>query len=259
MRSTSRGQLHSAIAFARPRSPSSRRRSGAATSSPIPAATAAGSPRGTSRPGRALVDDRPHARVVGRDHRQPARHRLDQDDPERLRGLGGEQEQVGGAQDLGQLGVGDRPEEVDALADPGRRGAVAKAVEQLAAAGDHQVDVVADPGERVDRDVQPLEVMGAVEGGDECRDDRVGRDPEPLAQCAAVAGLEALGVDAVRHLDQLLPARARRCGAGSRPSRRDRPRARRRGRRRGSGSARPCARRRRTAAPRGPLPTSRFL
>ena len=79
----------------------------------------------------------------------------------------------------GQLAVGDAIEEVDPLADARRGRLGAEAVEQLAAAGDDQVDVAgAGAGERVDRDVDALEVVGAVEGGDERRDDGIGRDPE---------------------------------------------------------------------------------
>ena len=73
----------------------------------------------------------------------------------------------------GQLGVRHGAEEVDAVRDPGLGGAGAEAVEQLAAAGDDQVHArVAEPGEGVDRDVEALEVVGAVEGRDEGGDGR---------------------------------------------------------------------------------------
>ena len=85
---------------------------------------------------------------------------------------------------------------------PARR---AEVVDQLAAARDDDVDArVAQLGEGVDRDVEALEVMGAVEGGDEGGDDRVVRDAEPLAEAGPIrARAEPLGVDAVRHLDEL--------------------------------------------------------
>ena len=124
----------------------------------------------------------------------------------------------------GQLGVGDGAEEVDALADTALAGAPAEVVDQLAAARDDDVDaLVAQLRQSVDRDVEALEVMGAVEGRDERRDDRVVGDAEPLAKARRVrAGAEALGVDAVRHLDQLRRDRARRCAADTRPTRRGR-------------------------------------
>ena len=93
-----------------------------------------------------------------------------------------------------------------------------KAVEQLAASGDHQVRrrrrlggraraFAGDPRQRLDRQVEPLEVVGAVERGDEGRHQRVVRDPEPGAQAGSVRpGREQLRVDAVWHLDQLLRA-----------------------------------------------------
>ena len=124
----------------------------------------------------AVGHDGPHARIVRCDHGKPGRHRLDQDDAERLGRLGGEEEQVRSAQDVGQLGVGNRAEEVDALADTALCRSSAEVLDQLAAARDDDVDaLVAQLCERVDRHVQALEVVGAVEGGDEGRDDRVAR------------------------------------------------------------------------------------
>ena len=70
----------------------------------------------------AVTHDGPHARVVARDRRQPAGHRLDQDDAERLGRLGGQQQEVGGAQHRRQPAVGHGAQEVDALAHPGPRG-----------------------------------------------------------------------------------------------------------------------------------------
>ena len=126
---------------------------------------------------------------------------------------------------LGQLGVGDRAEEVDALARrPASAARRAEAVEQLAAAGDDEVHASSPScGQGVDRDVEALEVVGAVERRDERGDDRVGRDPEPLAQPPRRgAGREELGVDAVRHLDQLRRVALDRARAGRGPSRRGR-------------------------------------
>src|SRR5438045_2871582 len=57
---------------------------------------------GRDDPRLAVVDDGADAGVVAGDRRQPAGHRLDEDDPERLRGLGREHERVGGAEDLRQ-------------------------------------------------------------------------------------------------------------------------------------------------------------
>jgi hypothetical protein len=45
-----------------------------------------------------VVDDRANTRILGDDGRQAAGHGLDQDDPERLGRLGGQQEEVGGSQ-----------------------------------------------------------------------------------------------------------------------------------------------------------------
>ena len=75
----------------------------------------------------------------------------------------------------------DRAEEVDAVGDPGGGRARAKAVEQLPAAGDDQMHaLVAEPRQAVDREVETLEVVGAVERRDEAGDDRVGVDAEAL-------------------------------------------------------------------------------
>ncbi len=106
----------------------------------------------------------------------------------------------------GRSGCGTAPRKWTRSPTPRSARAPAEVVDQLASARDDDVDValVAELGEGVDRDVEPLEVVGAVEGRDEGRDDRVGGNAEPLAQAASVlAGAEALGVDAVRHLDQL--------------------------------------------------------
>ena len=176
-----------ALGLARgPRSPIAARRSGRRRPARASAAaTAPGRRAGTSRPV-SLVDDRAHAGVVGRDRRQPAGHRLDQDDAERLRRLGGEQEEVGGAQDVGQLGVGDGAEEVDAVARPRPRrrgrGSRRAARRRRRRPGGR---VVVEPRQRVDRDVEALEVVGAVERGDEGRDGASGgipsRSRRPLA------------------------------------------------------------------------------
>ena len=172
----------------------------------------------------AVGNDGANAGVVRRDHGQPGRHRLDEDDAERLRRLGREQEEVGGAKDVRQLGVRDGAEEMNALGDSALAGPVAEVLDQLASARDDDVDaLVAQLRERVDRDVEPLEVVGAIEGRDERGDDRVGRDAEALAQAASVlAGAEALGVHSVRHLDQLRRVPLARARAGRRPSRRGR-------------------------------------
>ena len=101
--------------------------------------------------------------------------------------LGGEEEQVRSAQDVGQLGVGNGAEEVDALADSALAGSGAEVLDQLAAARDDDVDaLVAQLRECVDRDVEALEVVGAVEGGDEGRDDRVVGMPSRLRRPDAV-------------------------------------------------------------------------
>jgi hypothetical protein len=64
--------------------------------------------------------------------------------------------------------------------------------------------VIAKPGEAVDRQVEPLEVVSAVERGHERGDHRFSGYPKPLPESARVlAGGEQLGVDAVGHLDQL--------------------------------------------------------
>ena len=79
--------------------------------------------------------------------------------------------------------MGDGAEEVDPLRDAALRRSRLELVEQLAAAGDDDVDgLVAQLGQRVDRDVEALEVVGAVERGDEGGDGRVGGDSEALAQ-----------------------------------------------------------------------------
>ena len=59
--------------------------------------------------------------------------------------------------------------------------------------------------ERVDRDVEALEVVGAVEGGDERERRRALRDLEPFAK-AALGGArrELVDVDPVWHLHELL-------------------------------------------------------
>ena len=159
---------------AQPRAPVGARRRRAR---PSAAATAPASPARHQEPGLAVVDHGAHARVVGGDRRQPAGHRLDQDDPERLRRLGRQQEEVGGAQHAGQLGVGDRAEEVDALADPGARGRARGSRRAARRRRRRPGGRASSPsrGERVDRDVEPLEVVGAVEGRDERRHDRVRR------------------------------------------------------------------------------------
>ena len=197
--------------------------------------------------------------------RQPAGHRLDQDDPERLRRLGGEQEEVGGSQHVGQLAVRDRAEEVDALAHAGGRRLGAEAVEQLAAAGDDQVDVAAlrprgDPRQRLDRHVEPLEVVGAVEGRRRRR--RPARRPAIPSRSRRPAPFgpgENSSVSTPFGISISFSGRARRSGEGRGPSSRGRPTARRSGPPRGPEAARPCARRPRTAARAAPLPTSRFL
>ena len=101
--------------------------------------------------------------------------------------------------------MGHGAEEVDPVRYRGGPGALAKAVEQFATAGDDQMNVgIAERGERVDRDVEALEMMGEIEGRDEGGDRRRRRDPEPLAGAAPVlAGAEQLRVDSVGHLDQL--------------------------------------------------------
>jgi hypothetical protein len=78
--------------------------------------------------------------------------------------------------------------------------------------------LVLQAGERLDRDVESLEVVGAVERGDEGRDQRAVRDGEPGPQARVVGpGGEELGVDAVRHLGELLgPALAHAAQVGHR-------------------------------------------
>ncbi len=103
--------------------------------------------------------------------------------------------------------MGNRAEEVDPIGDPGCGRAVAKPVEQLAAARDQQVGrrVAPRASERVDRDVEALEVVGAVEGGDERERRRALRNLEPFAK-AALGGArrELVDVDPVWHLHDLL-------------------------------------------------------
>ena len=70
----------------------------------------------------------------------------------------------------------------------------------------HVEVAVAGPRERLDRDVEALEVVGAVERRDERGDDGVVGDPE-RARARPVSsgpGRERVGVDAVRHLDHPL-------------------------------------------------------
>ena len=208
MRSTSRGQLHSRSAFARPAAPIRARPSAPAALdlAAAPRRRLSGLPRSTSSPV-VLVDDRPHAGIVGRDHRQPGGHRLDQDDPERLRRLGREQEEVGGAEHVGQLAVGDGAEEVDAVADAGlagaRRGSPRAARRRRRRRGGRRGRrAAARPSIATS---SALEVVGEVEGRDEGGDERVGGDAEPVAKPGVVGARgEELRVDAVRHLDELL-------------------------------------------------------
>ncbi len=224
MRSTSRGQLHSRSPSRGRARPSRGAARAPATSSPSAVATASRVAPRDQQPGLALVDDGAHARVVGGDRRQAARHRLDQDDPERLGRLGGQQEEVGGAQDVGQLGVGDR----------GRGSGRDRAIPALAARGAEARRAARRrrrrPGGRrgsssrasaVDRDVEPLEVMGAVERRDERGDDRVAPGCPSRSRSSSMSpGENSVRVDAVRHLDQLRRVALAGRGAGRGPSRR---------------------------------------
>ena len=74
--------------------------------------------------------------------------------------------------------MGNGAEEVNAPLDPGPHGVGAIAVEQLPTTGDDQVRAgICEPRQGLDREVEPLEVVGAVEGRDEGGDDRVVGDP----------------------------------------------------------------------------------
>ena len=216
MRSSRRGQPQRRSAFSRPARPSRRRPSGpASTSRRIAAATASGVAGRDQEPGLAVVDHRPHARVLGGDRRQPAGHRLDQDDPERLRRLGGEQEQVGGPQDARQLGVGDARRGSGRARRPRRRRPGArKPSSSSPPPGDDQMRTRSSPqprADRLDRDVEPLEVVGAVERGDEGRDHRVVRDAEPRAQPASSAPGANSSVSTPFGISISFAGRARRC------------------------------------------------
>ena len=159
-------------------------------------------------PGLAVVDDGADARVVGRDAGSPQAIASIRTIPNDSGGSVVSTNRSRGAQHAGQLVVRDAVEEVDAIADARRRGLGAEAVEQLAAAGDEQVDVAgARPGERLDRDVEPLEVVGAIEGRDERGDDGVGGDAEPLAQAGRV-GARARTSRCRRRSASRSPARA---------------------------------------------------
>ena len=92
------------LARRRPSAPAS---AASATSRSSAAATAPGVAQRHDQPGVAIVHHRTHARVVAGDGRQAAGHRLDQDDAERLRRLGGEQEEVRGAQHAREIGVAE--------------------------------------------------------------------------------------------------------------------------------------------------------
>ena len=218
MRSSSCGQLHSRerLRAARAR-PSSRRRSG-------PGRRSSAERRGDRRrvaaldqqPGLAVVDHRAHARVVGGDRRQAAGHRLDQDDPERLRRLGGEQEEVGGAQDARAARRGGRRRGSGPARRPRRLAACARKPSSSSPppATTRWTSRVAEPRERLDRDVEPLEVVGAVEGGDERGDDA--RRPGSRA---------ARGVRSVRRRGRTAPRRRRSASRSASPGRVARRRA----------------------------------
>jgi hypothetical protein len=64
--------------------------------------------------------------------------------------------------------------------------------------------VAAGAGECIDRDVEALEVMGTIQGGDERGNQRRVRDAERRAKLAAITGAKQLNIDSVRHLDQLV-------------------------------------------------------
>ncbi len=108
MRSSSGASSTARSALARPAAPIRARPSAPASTSRRAPPRPPPSRPGDQDPGLAVVDHRPDPRVVGGDRRQAAGHRLDQDDPERLRRLGGQQEEVGGAQHPRQLRVGNR-------------------------------------------------------------------------------------------------------------------------------------------------------
>ena len=96
-----------------------------------------------------------------------------------------------------------RPTKWTRSATPAAAACSSKRGRQLAVAGDQQLQaLVGGLRDRVDRDVDPLEVVGTVERRDERRDDRVLRNPEPRAGRRRRAGGEGLGVDAVRHFDE---------------------------------------------------------
>ena len=74
--------------------------------------------------------------------------------------------------------MGHLAEEVDAVADPGRRGLSAEVVHEVAAPRHDQVDpVVTEASQGGDRDVEALEVMRSVERRHEGGDHRPVRDP----------------------------------------------------------------------------------
>ena len=235
MRSTRRGQFHSRSARSRPAAPmrAAPVRARARPARAGAAATAADVAARREQPGLALDDHGAHARVVGRDHRQAGRHRLDQDDAERLRRLGGEQEEVAGAQHVRQLGVGNGAEEVDAVADAALA-ALARSNSSTSSpppATTMWTPLVAQLREGVDRDVEALEVVRAVEGRDErgddrrrpgCRGARAGRSrPAPGENSSAstpfgisisFAGLALAGAAQVRDRVRVVRLRARRRG-----------------------------------------------
>ena len=209
MRSTSCGQLHSRSALTRPRSPISARPAGVGRER----CRARRRPRrrrrvSTSRPVSPSSTTAPHAGIVGGDRRQAACHRLDQDDPERLRRLGREQEEVGGAQDRRELGVGDGAEEVDAL---GRRRPPARARgSRRAARRRRRTTRCTSPVARALASAsiatsRRLKWWARSSVATKAATTASARDSQARAQAPRPRpGQKQVGIDAVRHLDQLV-------------------------------------------------------
>src|SRR5687768_9208690 len=99
----------------------------------------------------------------------------------------------------------DSAQKMNLPSDAALGSAPAEVVNELAAAcHDDVCSWVAELCKRVDRDIKALEVVSAIQGRDERGHQRVGGDAQPFAQPRGVgARAEALGVDSVRHHDEL--------------------------------------------------------
>ena len=102
--------------------------------------------------------------------------------------------------------MGDGAEEVDPVGDAGRGGLGAEAVEQLAAAGDDEMDRSSPTWASASiATSRRLKWWARSRVATNAATIASAADPEPVAHPRFVgAGREQLGVDAVRHLDQLL-------------------------------------------------------